>query len=503
MSAQLQSDPVASPLDAPPRVRPGRTFLLGLCGLFSLWILVMPPFSGSDEFDHAYRAASAARGQWMIDPVNATRGTGAFLHVPADIVDAARRECQRLKYTVHSDCVGKAVGDERIVSSGAGRYHPLFYAVIGTVARPFHGAAALYAMRFATAALAAAFLALALAAASTWARTRWPYVGIAVACTPVALYSSSIAAPNGVEMMSAIALWMSLISLLLAPERHVRRLAVFTGVSGATLATLRPLGPLWCVLAFAVVLLAVRPVDGRVAWLLRRPVVWAGAGLVALSALQSTVWVIAVDALKVGVEDPIHTTVGYRLWISATQLPAWVLQTIAAFPLRKDPSHPSVYACYLLLFVLVVMLGLRAARIRARLAIGAVAVVALLLPYLETVQSFDKYRAAWQGRYGLPLSVGMVLLAALALDRAGMRPGGRLQLAMALTFILAHAVSVVYTLNLELHHSPQLGSSAWVHLPIPFTAVWATVAAALMWWGAAWPPTETSAEKSGRDHVPG
>ena len=160
MSTQLQSDPVASPLDAPPRVRPGRTFLLGLCGLFSIWILVMPPFSGSDEFDHAYRAASAARGEWMIDPVNATRGTGAFLHVPADIVDAARRECQRLRYTVHSDCVGKAVGDERIVSSGAGRYHPLFYAVIGTAARPFHGAAALYAMRFATAALAAAFLAL-------------------------------------------------------------------------------------------------------------------------------------------------------------------------------------------------------------------------------------------------------------------------------------------------------------------------------------------------------
>ena len=39
----------------------------------------MPPFAGIDEFDHAYRAAAAARGQWAIDPVDATRGTGAWL----------------------------------------------------------------------------------------------------------------------------------------------------------------------------------------------------------------------------------------------------------------------------------------------------------------------------------------------------------------------------------------------------------------------------------------
>ena len=47
---------------------------------------------------------------------------------------------------------------------------------------------------------------------------------------------------------------------------------------------------------------------------------------------------------------------------------------------------------------------------------------------------------------------------------------------------------MIHTLLLELHHSPQLGSSAWVHLPIPVTAVWATVAAALMSWGASGRP---------------
>ncbi len=112
-----------------------------------------------------------------------------------------------------------------MVASGAGRYHPLFYAVIGTPALPFHGDTALYVMRAATALLAAAFVWLAIRAASTWARTRWPYLGIVVACTPVVVYSSSIAAPNGVEMMAALALWMSLIGLLLAPPQEIRRLA--------------------------------------------------------------------------------------------------------------------------------------------------------------------------------------------------------------------------------------------------------------------------------------
>ena len=59
----------------------------------------------------------------------------------------------------------------RIVS-GAGRYHPLFYFVIGTVASPFHGSASLYAMRLAAAAIALGLFASALVAFGTWTRSR-------------------------------------------------------------------------------------------------------------------------------------------------------------------------------------------------------------------------------------------------------------------------------------------------------------------------------------------
>ena len=206
---------------APRTARVPRGMLVGVCLLYAVWIFVMPPFAGSDEFDHAYRASAAAQGQWFIEPTAATRGTGAWLEVPDHIVRAAHPECTDLRYTNDADCVGTPLGDGSTrIASGAGRYHPLFDPGVAPVAKPIDGATALVVMRFATAQLTAGFLWLALAAVGTWARTRWPYLAVALACTPVAIYSSAIASPNGVEMMSGLSLWCSLIGL---PHRDAPR----------------------------------------------------------------------------------------------------------------------------------------------------------------------------------------------------------------------------------------------------------------------------------------
>ena len=50
---------------------------------------------------------------------------------------------------------------------------------------------------------------------------------------------------------------------------------------------------------------------------------------------------------------------------------------------------------------------------------SAKATAGLALPFASTVSSYDSVGAAWQGRYGLPLAMGIVLLAAYALDRSG------------------------------------------------------------------------------------
>ena len=52
------------------------------------WILAVPPFGGSDEFDHYHRAAGVASGQFRLtEPVQ--DGRGLLVRVPEDNVEAA------------------------------------------------------------------------------------------------------------------------------------------------------------------------------------------------------------------------------------------------------------------------------------------------------------------------------------------------------------------------------------------------------------------------------
>lgn len=456
----------------------------GLCLLLLAWILVVPPFGGTDEFDHAYRAAATARGQWLVTPSAATQGTGAWLDVPSDIVRAARPECQARIYTTSVDCIGTQQGSEVRIASTAGRYHPLFYAVVGTVALPFSGDAALYAMRVATALLAALFVALALAAVVTWRRTPTASLGVALACSPIVLYSSAIVAPNGIEMTAALALWCALIGLAVADEAHLRRLVVIAAGASVVLCTLRALGPLWCLLIVAAVLVGVRRPAGRLPDLARRRDVWVGAALVALSAVQSAAWTLTMGTLKLGAGAPGHTSLGHRLLEVAKVVPTWVLQCIAAFPQRDDPTHPAVYGCYLLVFGVLLVVAFRTADRGLRLALAGIAAFCLVFPFVTTVSSYNAFGTAWQGRYGLPLALGLVVLAASALDRAGRGLPGPWAVLVPALFVVAQVVSVGYTLHVELGRSPLSGTGAWLQPPLWLACLLALAGSVLMAWGA-------------------
>ena len=60
----------------------------GLIVLQSAWILALPPFAAIDEFDHVYRAAGVAEGQWRLSEA-AEDARGLEVAVPPDVVDAA------------------------------------------------------------------------------------------------------------------------------------------------------------------------------------------------------------------------------------------------------------------------------------------------------------------------------------------------------------------------------------------------------------------------------
>ena len=183
------------------------------CRLLGFWRF--PPFRGIDEFDHAYRASSVAHGHWRSEGVPAENGRGYVIVASRSVVDAAYLECHALRYTGPDNCSAiQDNGDGTVtVASAAARYHPLFYWLIGTPSMYFDGATALYVMRAVSALMCAAIVGASAFVLGLWIRTKWPIYALLASMTPVLVYSTSIVAPNGIEMVSGILLWVTLLGL--------------------------------------------------------------------------------------------------------------------------------------------------------------------------------------------------------------------------------------------------------------------------------------------------
>lgn len=481
-------------------MRTGLLFFVGALLLESAWIWTLPPFRGTDEFDHAYRAAAVAHGEWKPVGVATPNGRGGLVTVPESIVRAAHPVCASLEYTGPGNCspVEKLGGGRVLVGSGASAYNPLFYWVVGTAARPFQGSAALYAMRVCAGLLCALLVAGAAGLARLWTRTGWPLVGLVVAITPVVAFSTAVAAPNGLEICAGLGLWTALLGLA-TPEgrRRTRPLLIGAAVNAAVLTTLRSIGPLWVILVFLTAMLIV---GLRTLWgVVRENATVAATCVLTVTAatLVSVGWTRASGAARLA-PDPQYIHTSHVVIQSLSQLPLWVLQGIAAFPRRAIPAPPVVYFLVALVFVVTIALGYRSAPRRVRLALLATALVSFLVPVFLTALTFRAVGPIWQGRYGAPYHVGLTMLAVLALDRAGKRMPMRYVGLGWSALVLANVVSIVHVLHTEQRTSPVAGSSAWVAVPVWSVALLVGVGLAL-WLAAAGPSGVAPSGRTGLD----
>jgi hypothetical protein len=454
-----------------------RWVVLGLLLIEIGWVLAVPPFRGVDEWDHAYRASAVAHGQWVPPPAEATRGTGAIVHAEPDIVSAARAECERLEYTGDAECVGTRVADHVEIASGAGRYHPLFYAVVGAPTLVLDGTAALYAMRLVALLLCLAMLAAAFGAVRAWDE---PMRAVTVVCglTPMVLYSTSIVAPNGLEMASGLALWAAL-GALARPEGRVETRHVVTAVvAAALLLTLRSLGPLWALLVIGTALIAWPTLSGRIWGLLRSVQGVLFTLILAAVAAGSMTWIALQDSLVIGrvpAGDPLP--LGEKLEVAALRIPQWILQGIGAFPYRAQPAPTVTYVVFLVLICGAVGVTVRRGDRRTRIATTLVLGLSLLVPLSITVATLDDYGTSWQGRYVLPYLLGLSVLVGVPLAR---RLQGRARLAALVAVVpmlaVAHAAAVAGVLARERKDSPQSGTDAWSLMPPTALLVFVVVA---------------------------
>jgi hypothetical protein len=432
--------------------------LVAAVGFF--WSLASPPTSSPDERDHAVNATAVARGQFVGDePNEVERGDitdprqnpTAFrtVEVP-EIYRNPSIQCFAFDGSVTAACL-QFDGSDRIAPmlTPVSWYPPAYYLAVGLVSRPFPaGPAAMYIMRFAGVAIMAALIASAVASLQREPSAGVRIVALLVALTPMAFYLGASVNPNGVEVAAGLALWASgavLVRELRDGTAVDGRLVTRVGIAAAVLTLSRHDAPFW--LGVIVVTLAlVSGRDARRAFLASRVArIWSVVVVVATVAQLAWVQIVGTfsEEHSLFLPEKLGTSVAWRSALGRTS--RWFHEMVGFFGWLDTPS-PTL-TVFLWIFALGGLLLLAVSFGRTRWVVATLAVLALVvaIPVLLEFGALREVIAGrWQGRYTLPLAVGVPFLAAMALERDEVLPrisSGAFPIVVAVLLAVAHIVA--------------------------------------------------------------
>ncbi|WP_167305980.1 DUF2142 domain-containing protein [Nocardioides euryhalodurans] len=436
----------------------------------------MPPFAGIDEFDHAYRASAAGHGELFTDLGRPDDGRGLLVTVNDGIADAARPLCESLDYPGADNCrpTGEVGVGQVAIASAAAIYQPTYYLAVGWPTWFLDGNAALYAMRILSALLCATLFGATVWTITGWARSAWPLVAAAVVLTPTTVYSLVLVAPNGVEVMLALALWACLLGTTRpADDAHRGRLLLASIPLAATFAWIRPFSPVWLLLILCVWIVLLGQTGVRDVLRRHRRLMAVATVVIGCSAVTSTLWVLAHPS-----PDPAGTydMVGSRLGETLGEIPLWFFQVISAAPFRGNAATLDVYVAGLVMFAFL-LLPLVLTRVpRLRVAALAAAIGAVAVGAWYTYSRLPTAGTLWQGRYSWCLALGVVLMAGIALEERPLRMLKTLGLVFGVpSLFVMHVRCLQFVLGRELDRSPLTGDPAWITAPFVGVAALATM----------------------------
>lgn len=425
-----QADPVAVPTPADLLTPSRRRRIATLIGLGYLLMMVgwafVTPLPAMDERAHVVKAAATVRGELLGTVVHIGR---TDLGLPADSDfgpgDASRYVVPRSYAGVSIPCFPAkpvyprcraSMSDSAAPATAisyVGNYNPLFYVLIGWPSLFVLGAKSVYLMRLCTALLNAAMLALTAHTVLLARNPRRALICLVAATTPMTLFLGGIVNPAGLEITSAELLWSVLLVLATddgtAIRARVRQLGPRAAAALLLLLNLRMMGPLWA--AGAVVTAAwVATPERRRALLKDRRIRWSAAVFLLVGA-AALLWTKLAPVELSALRD-IHPHFFKAARVTLDETPGYFKMMLFSYN-WGDPQIPAfaIVALSAVLAVLIVpILGDRRFG-RPMLALGVTTVV---FPILLQGYEMHALGDVWQGRYILPLTVGMLFLAAFA-----------------------------------------------------------------------------------------
>jgi hypothetical protein len=367
------------------------------------------------------RVSSIARGQLIGDKDPQELGGSRIVQVPSVIgrlnllPDCYKFQLQRSAY-----CAGSFSGVDVIVDvrTPAGASPPLYYALVAPPLMVTNSARGVLPVRALSALISAALIASAITLARASGASRFFIVGMFAALTPAVISITAVVNPSSLEISSALLLWTA--SLLLLTDqrsksvRLTRTLVIAAGVAGVLFVSSRALSPLWLALIGGVV--AISSSWSRLTAVARRADVRVAAGAIVAAGLLAFAWIRIQDPLasqtKLGLHlhgwDAISFAFGHLGFVyrSGINLFGW------------DYEGPSaVLILWSIALGSLILFGIAVGSRKQRFAILLLTACSLVIPVLIEASQLDTLGPTWQGRYTLPLIMGVPLLCGLALDR--------------------------------------------------------------------------------------
>ncbi|MFC6354807.1 DUF2142 domain-containing protein [Luethyella okanaganae] len=404
-------------------------FLL-FSALASLWALASPILSVPDENAHATKAVAQLRGQVIGEVVPGVK------HLVVQLPDGYRYSpqivCFAMAPDVTADCgveLGTSTGTNQF-NTWVGAYNPVYYYVVGWPSLIFDGSAGIYAMRIASSLFCAMFFAWAWQAGMAARRARWMPAGLAFAAVPMALYLAGSVNPNGVEIASAAALWVSVLRLLQTfgrdedpdpfalPRPYLWSIVTLSSI---VLVNARSLGPLW--LFIVVGLCFVASGWDPVKALFTRGSSYGWLAAIVAGGIFSVAWTLGGGALSSQAEASDASLVGgsfaQGFFHTLRYTPDYLKEAFITFGWLDTQLAPEIGWSVVAAFSVLVVLSVVAVDRRSVLVLCAILVACLLVPALVQGYSVHQTGIIWQGRYGLFLYLGIPFLGAWLLSRNG------------------------------------------------------------------------------------
>ena len=301
--------------------------------------------------------------------------------------------------------------------SRAARYNPLYYAIVGLPTLVAPGKTTVYVMRLVNAALVAGLLMLAAIALREAEVTRWGFVALGYATTPMTLFLTGGVNPNGVEIAGGLALWATLLAWLGRPDPALDRGRVIrAAVAGVALVMPRALGPLFGAFVVLGSLLVVPHGGFRRA---ARATRWA-ALVVALAAAASLAWSIGVGTVATPAEEyPEFRNIRRYIFSMVVSLDEFQREMVGVLGWLDTPLQPNLYVLWFAVSGFLVLAALAVGTTRDRVVLLGLLALSSLVPLVVQWPTAPELGIVWQGRYLLPLMVGLPIVAGWVLGTHG------------------------------------------------------------------------------------